>query len=697
VALLSPALPNTSVFIDAIEALSPEAFLRHFMSGAGAAAPDLPAPTPAALANARQVLDNRFELVGETHVLPDGFSWTRNPSHDLEWQIAQHKFYFAVDLIHAYRRERDPAYLTKWVSLLESWLDEMSSGFITASDAQVEAKRLEHWVYSLLLLRGTPYAEVVTPHFLRRMLERIATETWYITQHLKPVRNHRTFQLWTVFLVGVLFPEFRRHAFFVETGRDLLTANLLTDFLTDGVHVELSTHYHQLALETGLAFVDLAGRNGIAVDPALLERLARAARFSMAMQWPDGSIPLINDSDDGDHRGMLRQASRLFGDPELLWAATLGREGKPPDRAAAHFDQAGYFVFCDGWGQDAPSYARRQHVFYDCARLGEGSHSHYDLFSFTYFCDGQPAVVDPGRFTYSPRPDADGIDWRQVFKSTAAHNTVGIDGRDQTRYISKLAPRVSGASKHGPEVQIEDRDFHLGQRTDWVVATARSAEYAPRHQRLFLYVRHEYLLILDHVLTDDAAAHESVFRLHLPDACLGHTTLDRLTDQIVARSPRTHVHTAAMPGLAASIEQGWVSTAYGLKSPAPVVRLSQTSAEPVVFCSVVAPPSPEPAGLVVHSCRRLETANQAVWLFRIDGTHGGTPFADFLLFHAPGPLTTVELDGVRFRGHFLFWSYAPDGRLEHVVARGAQTVQFASGHEPLLPPVGDHVEWSASA
>jgi uncharacterized heparinase superfamily protein len=694
--LLSSAPLEASTFIDAIEALSPEAFLRHFIARAGAAEPDLPAPTRAALANARQVLDNRFELVGETHVLPDGFSWTENPSHDLEWQIAQHKFYFAVDLIHAYRQERDPAYLRKWVSLLESWLDEMGSGFITASDAQVEAKRIEHWVYSLLLLRGTPCAQIVAPDFLRRMLERIATETWYITQHLKPVRNHRTFQLWTVFLVGVVFPEFRQHAFFVETGRDLLTANLLTDFLSDGVHVELSTHYHQLALETGLAFVDLAGRNGVAIDPALLERLARAARFSMAMQWPDGSIPLINDSDNGDHRGMLRQAGRLFDDPELLWAATLGREGRPPDQAAAHFDQAGYFVFRDGWGQDTESYARRQHVFYDCARLGEGSHSHYDLFSFTYFCDGRPAVVDPGRFTYSPRPDADGIDWRHAFKSTAAHNTVAIDGHDQTRYISKLAPRRPGAPKHGPEAQIEDRDFHLGERTDWVVATARSAEYTPRHQRLFLYVRREYLLILDHVLTEDGATHESVLRFHLPDACLGHTTLDRLTDQIVARSPRAHVHTAAMPRLAASIEQGWVSTAYGIKSPAPVVTLSQTSAEPVVFCSVVAPPSTDRAGRVVHGCRRLETGNQPVWLFRVDGTLGGAPFTDFLLFHAPGPLTTVEIDGVRCRARFLFWSYAPDGRLEHVVARGAERVQFADASEPLARATGDHVEWSAS-
>ena len=53
-------------------------------------------------------------------------------------------------------------------------------------------------------------------------------------------------------------------------------------------------------------------------------------------------------------------------------------------------------MFCDGWGSDPASYARRQHVVYDCARLGEGSHSHYDLFTFCYCAGGAPAIVVTG-------------------------------------------------------------------------------------------------------------------------------------------------------------------------------------------------------------------------------------------------------------------------------------------------------------
>src|SRR5512135_2381870 len=152
---------SSYVFIEPIETLAPGELVRHFIGRSNVVYPELATPCVVQLANAARVMDNRFELVGEEYALPAGFSWKVNPSRDKEWQIAHHKFYFAVDLAHAYRDTRDAAYLEKWVELLDSWLEQMGSGYITASDAQVEAKRIEHWVSSFLLLQGTPWDEVV--------------------------------------------------------------------------------------------------------------------------------------------------------------------------------------------------------------------------------------------------------------------------------------------------------------------------------------------------------------------------------------------------------------------------------------------------------------------------------------------------------------------------------------------------------
>ena len=62
--------------------------------------------------------------------------------------------------------------------------------------------------------------------------------------------------------------------------------------------------------------------------------------------------------------------------------------------------------------------------------LGDGGHGHYDQLAVELYANGQPLVVDPGRYTYAEEPGG----WRRWFKGTAAHNTVTVDELDQTPY-----------------------------------------------------------------------------------------------------------------------------------------------------------------------------------------------------------------------------------------------------------------------
>jgi len=518
-----------------------------------------------------------------------------------------------------------------------------------------------------------------------------------------------------MFLVGVLFPEFRLQTYFLQTGKDKLTENLLTDFLSDGVHVELSTHYHQLVLETALAFVELAQLNGVALDEALLLRLMKALEFSMCMQWPNGAIPLINDSDNGNHLAMLALGSRLFGDGQLLWAATLGRAGTPPQRLSRHFDCSGYVVLCDSWGGDPATYTRRQHVFYDCALLGEGSHSHYDLFNFCYYVNGEPVVIDPGRYTYAADPDEHGIDWRQQFKSTAYHNTVTIDRQDQTRYISKANRSPNGQMathsttpvdrldqdryvpkvKHGPDVQLLEKAVFLGDRSDWICATAQSAEYTPLHQRLCLYMHRQYLMILDHIQIADGELHECALRFHLAEKYLDAVSLAREGHEIVARLQPLHIRSYAGPGLEACLEQGWVSTTYGVKTAAPVVTLVQRSAQPTFFCSALASAGMRGNSLAVHALTRLAAPADNVLLFRVDGVTGGAVFRDWLLFQR-GTIKTVQWEGITFRGRFLTCRQDEQGQFVYLCAPQPAWLEIQDGPQ-FTRTAGEHVEWSVQA
>lgn len=578
-------------------------FLEDLLTDSSVVLPDAPRATPERLADARRVLDGRWVLIGEGYDLGAVPEWRTNPSADKEWQIAQHKHYFGRNLLHGLLETGDTEYLATWARLLRSWLDVVGTGFITLSDAQVEALRLRSWVESLLLLRegharglvavGGP----VDDRLLRAWVQRMGEEARYVATHLKPVRNHRTFQLHSVFLVGVCVPQAPGAADLVADAVDLLTDNLLREILPDGVHVEMASHYHNLVAEAALEVLVLAARNGIELAPDLLARCHAAVTWSAWLQWPDGHIPLLGDSDDGDHAELLLGAGALFEDPALTWAGSRGRTGTPPTAPSRDFPDAGYTVLSDGWGDDPGGFARRTHVLVDAARLGEGAHAHYDALSVLLHCDGRPVLLDPGRYTYSGELDTHGTDWRHAFKTTRAHNTVTIDGRDQTRYLSR--------NKHGPDAVVVGRQVVLDEQgSDLVLASVRSVEYTPVHTRAVLFVRREYLVVLDRVDCSDGESHEAEVAWHLPDDVRAHLgaphSAEGWTSVEVVGAPAPML-LAVPDGSGLGIGDGWVSVSYGVKTPAPVVRATVSGTGPLLAAAVVAP---RRNGLTLERVRR---------------------------------------------------------------------------------------------
>jgi Heparinase II/III-like protein/Heparinase II/III N-terminus len=541
--------------------------------------PHVPAPSPGALADAERALSGQFLIIGEQYDLGRNFSWQANPSGDKEWQIAHHKHYTLPSLLHAARVTGDIRYVERFVELLTSWLDEMGTGFISVSDAQVEAKRLESWLAARRLLVELPWEGLVPARLVRRWCERAGAEARYVLEHLKATRNHRTFQLASVFAVAVAQPWEPDALELRDRAAALLSENLLQDIRPDGVHVEGSTHYHQLVCEAALTFLELARAASVALDPAVAERVHRAARWTAWIQWPGRGIPLLNDADDGDQADLLQRAADLFDDEELRYAATRGAHGRPPAERVQDFEKGGMLVLTDGWGVDEETFARRSHVVVDAGVIGEGSHSHYDQLAVTMWAAGGPLVLDPGRYTYSDQVGSDGVNWRHHFKSTAAHNTVQIDGLDQTRYVSR--------TKHGPDALVVDRSVGAGAHGAHLHGSVASPEYAPRHARIVGFVAWEYLVVADVVDLVDGSDHRVDLRWHLPsDADEAVQRLDPAAVRV--RTARGDLIVIA-PGAEHALDVGWVSSHYGVKQQAPIVRSTFTGRRRPVMISVLGP------------------------------------------------------------------------------------------------------------
>ncbi|MCC6537723.1 MAG: alginate lyase family protein [Bryobacterales bacterium] len=493
------------------------------------------------------ILNGRFTFNHETHTLHPGFDWTANPSSDIEWQILLHKFYYAPALVRAWRNTGEARYLHQWMTLTDAWIAQVPVDFLPAD---VAGRRLQNWVSAWHYVAD---AAELPAGFRARFTASVAAQAEWLSRNLTPARNHRTLELLALFMVSVAFADLSGAPRWAALARVAITENLQSDFRPDGVHCEQSTGYHHIVLRNAIAFARLAAMNAVEMPAEFHAAIRRALDFALYIHRPDGLIPSLSDGDNGSYLALLETGYELFGDENYRWVATRGQAGRAPQARLKAFPDGGYYILRSGWGE-RERYDAERYLVFDCGPLGEGNHGHFDLLSFEWYGDGRALVVDPGRYTYD---ESGGANWRVAFRSTAAHNTVTVDGRNQTRYeFHKRKFKV-----RGPEPGYQLLGFGSRDGYDFVRGRAESFEYDVVHEREIRFSRGgTYLVVLDELDSTSPHVYEQTF-------------------QLAPGAQRYLTVTQRAPGAWCTISAGWVSPEYGVKQPAPVIkyRLNGTS------------------------------------------------------------------------------------------------------------------------
>jgi len=458
---------------------------------------------------ADDVLEGRFTVAGETRTLGTDPDWLgASLPEDEEWRIEWVKFAWGLDLAHAAEETRDPAYAAAWHRLTADHAHQVPPD---ADAPEVTARRILNWIYAGERLGANGHAR-----------ESLAAQVEHVRRNLAPERNHRTLELYALFVAGLALPG--REPLATEA-LELLAENLARDFRSDGVHREASTHYHAIALRSLVGARANARLHGLALPEGYDDRLARALRFLVHATRPDGTIPALSDADTGDYRALPELAADLIDD-------------EPP---GASFPDGGYHVQRTGWDP------RAAFLIFDCGPLGDGGHGHYDLLSFEAHAGGRALVLDPGRGSYSEAPP----NRRRWFRSTAAHNTVSVDGLDQTPYTRG---RPSGPVARGALL-------HRDERT--LVAEARSPVYDAVHTRSITFDGDRW--VIADVLRAERE-HRYELRFHLPPG--GDTDIRIEGAERVDEEP------------------GWIAPSYGVLHDAPVISAARTGRD-VTFRTVL--------------------------------------------------------------------------------------------------------------
>ena len=539
--------------------------------------PRAPRPIFCALENAyrdRGVADavcaGRFTNTGLTLELGPDPDWLTDAlPEDKEWRIEWSKFYYGLDLAAAFGETGDVRYLETWCRLVRSWIARVPVGH---DRSDVTGRRLQNWIYAWARFAAAPAFDGLVGDLEEPLTAHLAAEAAYLRDHLTPERNHRTLELYALFVLALSLPELDSGGDLLEFAIAELYRNLLLDVRPDGVHREASTHYHCIALRSYVGVRENARRFRLVLPPGYDDRLARACEFLLHCQRPDGGIPAFSDSDSGDYHDLLALAGRLLDRPDFLYAATAGAEGIPPAERCAGFQNGGYYFQRSGWGERAP-FREERYLAFDCGPLGDGGHGHYDLLSVEIAAGGRPLIVDPGRYTYS---DA-GADWRRWFKGTAAHNTVCVDRVDQTSYRRSKPKGQTATGRLLSRIGAPGLDVLHGQ--------ARSPAYEAVHTRQVVFVANEYWLVIDRLRGN--RPHHYDLRWHLTPAAEGRTVVEDAPAGSTVRAPGLVL---VFPGThAVTLEDGWVAPLYGVKEKAPVVSVVTDGSTDADFLTLVYP------------------------------------------------------------------------------------------------------------
>ncbi len=240
--------------------------------------------------------------------------------------------------------------------------------------------------------------------------------------------------------------------------REILEQECLKQNAPDGGNREQAFAYQTFVIDF-LLLAGLAARaRGEDFSPVYWRRLEVMIDFLASMTDGAGRLPMVGDADDGyvvklaqesgfsAHRSQIATGAVLFERPDLAAKAGLadgktitllgvesGRRitrlrerGRAGFRPHQQFTEAGYYLL--GSAFETPDEVR---VLVDAGPLGYltlAAHGHADALSFLLTIGDREILIDPGTYAYHTEPG-----WRRYFRGTSAHNTVGIDGQDQSQ------------------------------------------------------------------------------------------------------------------------------------------------------------------------------------------------------------------------------------------------------------------------
>jgi hypothetical protein len=594
---------------------------------------ELPKALDAALytAQADRILDGRFRVFALDDA-PLGFppDWNRDPKTgtrapmsfgkllnyrdaslvgDVKYLWEPNRHTELVTLAQAWHLSRDPYYAHACAALIDSWFAACPYPLGVNWTSSLElGLRLVNWSFAWHILGGEAavvFAGDAGQALRLRWLASVRQHCHFIASHLSrgsSANNHLLGELLGLFVAATTWPMWSESKHWHRLARAEFEREVLLQNAPDGVNREQAIWYQQEVADMMLVAGLYARNSGCEFGAAYWERWAAMLQFIAGVMDVAGRVPRIGDADDaviarldpgGDFdpfRSLLACGAILLTDPPrraLLKAKAARLDDKsrwllgdaaaeafaaiasaPQARAVPPraFADGGYFIL--GSVLDSP---REVRIVADAGPLGYlaiAAHGHADALAFTLSVHGREILIDPGTYTYYA-----GDEWRSYFRGTRAHNTVTVDGQDQSVAAGRFLWTKHAAITATVFERRADRERLSAEHDGY----RRLADPVTHRRELEYSTGSRLLRVFDRLTC--ASRHEVEINWHFSPACVVDVRERQLRasrDGITVELTWSDGWTARLAHGEESPPRGWYSQRLDVKEPCANLILKRT-------------------------------------------------------------------------------------------------------------------------
>ncbi len=386
---------------------------------------------------------NEFSFLNKSVCFKKSINWQDSEVERL-WLYNLHYFDYAFDLGLAHVFEKGNLFFNTFRRLTEDWILKNSHiGCGPGWEPYPVSLRIVNWIYAYSFFKDNIRKD---EDFEEKFKDSLAAQCEFLSKNIEfhVSRNHLLKNGKALFLAGMFFQnaEGKRKNLYLRwkaKGETILLNGLHIQILGDGGHYERCPMYHLIVLQDYLEVFLLAQRNNVSCS--IEKKLKKMALFLINILHPDNDMPLFNDSAFGIAKkpgelieiaasclNGLKNADKFF-EPTLytkLLAGSVARECEDVEpeiiqQETQQFEDSGFCAIRD---------KKRDHFFIinykEPSPFRQPGHSHSDMLSYELSLGSKRFIVDSGAYNYSKGK------WREYFRGTAAHNTVVINGHDQS-------------------------------------------------------------------------------------------------------------------------------------------------------------------------------------------------------------------------------------------------------------------------